>query len=330
MTEVEEHKNDRWIIIDNDVYCLASMSSHSGGLDIIAELAGRDATRIFHEVHLASAITKRLVNRKYWIGKVRRSTEPENLGYFLKENLIDHKTVPDCKIPRMITVDEESAMKEQFKQHVAKSNFPCLNAKIALKRNAFGFNLYDILATQETTQLLYHSLLEFINYQSSLWEKNHMLTTYVACFRMPKTMSEEMFELLLWKQLRLLHEEDVKNGMKWSKDYSDNPVDPQFGFSIGERAFFIVGLHPNSSRKARQFPIPAIAFNSHDQFKNLRRLKMLTEIRQVIRHTDQHQNGSMNPNLIPNEENSSAFEYSGKPIQSDWTPEFKSLHPKSV
>lgn len=153
-----------------------------------------------------------------------------------------------------------------------------------------------------------------------------MLTTYIACFRMPKVMSEDMFETLLWKQLRLLHEEDVKNGMKWSKKYSDDPISPEFGFSIGERAFFIAGLHLNSSRKARQFLIPTIVFNSHDQFMNLRQLKMLTKVRQVIRNTDQHQNGSINPNLIPNEENSSAFEYSGKLIQPGWTPDFKSLH----
>ncbi|CAF1021561.1 unnamed protein product, partial [Rotaria sordida] len=123
-------------------------------------------------------------------------------------------------------------------------------------------------------------------------------------------MSEDIFEILLWKQLRLLHTEDVKNGMKWSKNYSDDPINPQFGFSIGERAFFIVGLHPNSSRKARQFLLPAMVFNSHDQFMNLRQLKMLTELRQIIRNTDQQQNGSINPNLIPNDENSSAFEYS--------------------
>ncbi|CAF2650188.1 unnamed protein product [Rotaria sp. Silwood2] len=155
-----------------------------------------------------------------------------------------------------------------------------------------------------------------------------MLTTYVACFRMPKIMSEDIFEILLWKQLRLLHEEDVNNGMKWAKDYSDDPINAQFGFSIGQRAFFVVGLHPNSSRKARQFLVPAIAFNSHNQFTNLRRLKVLTEIRQVTRNNDQHQNGSINPNLIPNDENSSAFEYSGKRIQPDWIPDFKSLHPK--
>ncbi len=35
MTEVGEHKDDRWMVIDDDVYCFASMINHSDGLDII-------------------------------------------------------------------------------------------------------------------------------------------------------------------------------------------------------------------------------------------------------------------------------------------------------
>ncbi len=328
MADVEEHKSDRWVIIDDDIYCLASMRNHSGGLDIIIELAGKDITRIFHQVHLASNINKQSLDRKYWIGKIDHNSKCKEQTYFLKENLIFHKTMTACTVPRLITIEEECAMKEQFKKHVAKSSFPCLNAKIALKRNAFHFNLYDTLATEDTTHLLWHNLIKFIDYQSLLWKQNHMLTTYVACFRTPKNMSEDAFEILLWKQLRLLHMEDVKNGQKWATNYSDNPLDPHFGFSVGKRAFFIVGLHPNSSRKARQFLTPAIVFNSHDQFTNLRRLDMITEMRQVIRNNDQCYNGSINPNLIPNDENSVAFEYSGKRIQPGWTPDFKSLHEK--
>lgn len=112
--------------------------------------------------------------------------------------------------------------------------------------------------------------------------------------------------------------------MKWVDNYSDNPTDPNFGFSVGERAFFIVGLNPNSSRKARQFMTPTITFNSLDQFTNLRQLKMFTNFSQVIRNTDLRQNKSINPNLIQTEHNSDAFEYSGKLIESNWKPDFTS------
>jgi FPC/CPF motif-containing protein YcgG len=329
MTEVEEHKHDRWMIIDDDVYCLGSMVSHSGGLDIIVELSGKDVTRIFYEVHTKSAILKQLLNRKYWIGKIDRSIKKEESTYFLKTKLIE-RSVPDCNMPAEVSSIEECAMKEQFQQHIMSANFPCLSAKIAFRRNTFSFGFYDILGSKHTTKLLWNHLIDFINRQSSLWANNHMFTTYVACFRTPKDISEVVFESLLWKQLQLLHNEDVQNGMKWDENYSDNPTDLTFEFSIGGRAFFIVGLHPNSSRRARQFITPAIAFNSVDQFTNLRRLYMFNDVRQVTRNADLSHNKSINPNLILNEHNSDAFEYSGKLIESSWTPDFKSLHQKTV
>ncbi len=47
--------------------------------------------------------------------------------------------------------------------------------------------------------------------------------TYVAYFRTPRDIDEIVFEGLLWKQLALIHAEDVQNGMKWAENYSDNP-----------------------------------------------------------------------------------------------------------
>lgn len=216
MIEVKEHKDDRWVIIDDDVYCLASLISHSGGLDIIEELSGRDVTRIFYEVHLKSSISKQILNRKYWIGKIDCISQKEESSYFLKEKLI-HKTVPDSNISMRISSNEESLIKEHFKQHIISANFPCLGAKIAFRRNTFCFGFYDILGSKDATKLLWHDLINFINRQSSFWEKNHMFSTYVACFRTAKDVNEVIFETLLWKQLQLIHAEDVTNGMKWNE-----------------------------------------------------------------------------------------------------------------
>jgi cytochrome b involved in lipid metabolism len=47
MIEVEEHKDDLWMIIDDDIYYFTSMINHSGGLDIIKQLSSKDVTRIF-------------------------------------------------------------------------------------------------------------------------------------------------------------------------------------------------------------------------------------------------------------------------------------------
>ena len=325
MVEVEEHKADRWMVIDDDVYCFASMLNHSGGLDIIKQLSGKNVTKLFHEIHPKSNRYKQIFKNKYWIGKINRTIENEPTTNFLKSKLI-FRSVPDSSIPKMISSDEQSLMKEEFRQHVMSAYFPCLNAKIAFQRNTFSFGFYEILASQNTTKLLWHDLIDFINRQSLFWTKNQIFTTYVACFRTPNDIDEVVFEKLLWKQLELLHHEDVQHGIKWNPNFSDNPTDHNFGFSIGERAFFIVGLHPNSSRRGRRFLTPTIAFNSLDQFTNLRQLKILDQIKQVIRNNDLSLNKSINPNLIINHNKSDAFEYSGKPIHESWIPNFKSLH----
>ena len=41
-------------------------------------------------------------------------------------------------------------------------------------------------------------------------------------------------------------------------------------FSLSGTAFFVVGLHPNASRPARQFSSPVLVFNLHAQFERLR------------------------------------------------------------
>jgi len=48
---------------------------------------------------------------------------------------------------------------------------------------------------------------------------------------------------------------------EWDAVVSSNPSNEKFAFSFGGKAFFLVGMHPKSSRKARRFKYPAIAFN---------------------------------------------------------------------
>ena len=43
-----------------------------------------------------------------------------------------------------------------------------------------------------------------------------------------------------------------------------------FGFSFAGRGFFVIGLHPASSRLARRFPWPTLVFNAHFQFDRLK------------------------------------------------------------
>ena len=88
--------------------------------------------------------------------------------------------------------------------------------------------------------------------------------------RRPRSCPRRTFERHLWA--RCNRSPTRRHG--WDCRYDErvraHPDDPHFSLSFGGEAFFIVGLHPNASRKARRFEAPALVFNLHDQFEQLR------------------------------------------------------------
>ena len=88
------------------------------------------------------------------------------------------------------------------------------------------------------------------------------------------------------------------------------------------KAFYIVGMHPESSRIARRSPYPSIAFNLHHQFEKLRHMGVYPNVRDKIRERDKNLQGSINPTLQDFGERSEARQYSGKATKEDWTCPF--------
>lgn len=68
-----------------------------------------------------------------------------------------------------------------------------------------------------------------------------------------------------------MRDKDDWRGIAVDRRVSSDPDDPHFSLSFGGEAFFVVGLHPNASRPARRFSRPAMIFNLHDQFEELRK-----------------------------------------------------------
>ena len=120
---------------------------------------------------------------------------------------------------------------------------------------------------------------------------------------------------MLWKQLQLLHEADDQ---EWDKSVSNDPENSNFSFSLAGKAFYMVGMHPHSSRKARQSPVPALAFNLHWQFEKLREMGTYQTVRDKIRERDTELQGDINPMLQDFGENSEARQYSGRKVDGDW------------
>ena len=88
--------------------------------------------------------------------------------------------------------------------------------------------------------------------------------------------------------------------------------------SFGGEAFFVVGLHPKSSRPARRFEAPAMVFNLHDQFERLREAGRYDKMRGAILDRDLKLAGSHNPMLSQHGTKSAARQYSGRAVDDGW------------
>src|SRR5690606_16550536 len=173
-------------------------------------------------------------------------------------------------------------------------------------------NIYDSLGSRKTATELVVDLKDYIaNYDFESKE----FESFIAVFPDMDIVSEIEFENLLWRQLQFLHEKD---SMDWDPAVSDNPEDPNFSFSIGGKAFYVVGLHPKASRKARKAPYPTLVFNLHSQFEKLREMGVYEKIRDKIRERDTALQGGINPVLEDFGKSSEARQYSGRAVEKAW------------
>ena len=151
-----------------------------------------------------------------------------------------------------------------------------------------------------------------------------LFTTYVAVFAGFEIDddAESSFERALWNQLTRLHELDREHHA-WDPRVSSDPADPTFSYSFASTGFFVVGLHPGSSRAARRFAWPTLVFNAHEQFVALRSKGQFVRLQERIRSRELSLDGSLNPNLADYGEHSEARQYSGKALREDWTCPFR-------
>ena len=203
---------------------------------------------------------------------------------------------------------------DSFRALVLNPGFSCVGAKAAIRGGTYRTGLYGSLGSPGATAGLARDLFSFVEEQGEL---GGAFTTFVAFFTGPNVASEADFEELLWAQLQSLHEEDRRHH-RWSPSVSSDPEDPEFAFSFAERAFFVVGLHPASSRFARRFAWPTLVFNSHHQFDRLREEGGYVRMQEVIRSRERKLQGSLNPNLADFGARSEARQYSGRRAEGGW------------
>ncbi|MBU2929423.1 guanitoxin biosynthesis heme-dependent pre-guanitoxin N-hydroxylase GntA [Winogradskyella psychrotolerans] len=210
------------------------------------------------------------------------------------------------QLPLFKTVDEA------YKDFILTQKHPCVMAKTLFMTNNYHLNVYRSSTKTEDLGDLLKDLEAFIDqydFDSNSFE------SFLAVFPSEHYDSELDFENQLWQTLQQLHELD---DCEWDASVSDDPEDPTFSFSLKGHAFYIVGLHPNSSRLARQSPYPTIVFNLHTQFEQLRAMGSYKKVKKRIRKRDKKLQGHINPVLKDFGKDSETKQYSGRAVDSRW------------
>lgn len=201
-------------------------------------------------------------------------------------------------------------------------DFPCIAAKAAHEKQLIQCMVANNMACPKDDTAILQFLYDFIDaYRSS----NEIYNSAAIIFTGPVINNEEMFDTLLWQRLQALEILDAEN-YTYDNRVEADPVSAKFSFSIKEEAFYVIGLHPASSRHARRFIHPTLVFNPHAQFEQLRASSKYEAMKNTVRKRDIAFSGSVNPMLQDFGESSEVFQYSGRNYDDKWKCPLKITH----
>ncbi|MGJ8666988.1 MAG: guanitoxin biosynthesis heme-dependent pre-guanitoxin N-hydroxylase GntA [Patiriisocius sp.] len=189
---------------------------------------------------------------------------------------------------------------------------PCIMAQSLVADENLTIKDYAIMDQETTcTKLLedIHVYLKDVNVDGNKFQ------TFIATFHADSFTDEISYEAALWNLLKKLN---ILDPIPWDASTSSDTTSNKFSFSLLGEAFYIVGMHPESSRKARSAPFPMIVFNLHSQFELLRSVGRYKRMRNIIRRRDKELQGSINPMLEDFGKNSEARQYSGRAVEDNW------------
>ncbi len=239
----------------------------------------------------------------------KRNCEPKAsvLSYFIRHLI--------CFITGLIYfMNTDYNFTDNYISFLGNKEFPCVAAKDALAKGKIRVLVADHMACPNDDA----SILEFL-YDFTRMYRGGEKGFYSAAiiFKGPQTLSEEMFDAFMWQRLQSLRDLDAQN-FKHDDRVDADPVSENFSFSLMEEAYFIIGLHPESSRQARQFQYPTLVFNPHAQFAEMKTAARYEKMKTIVRKRDIAFSGSVNPMLTDFGEASEVYQYSGRQYDNAW------------
>lgn len=227
-----------------------------------------------------------------------------------------------CRQRSRVVPDEtpDTAISDAFRAFIGRAAFPCVGAKAAVAiGNLRVIRGGDMRAPDADARITRH-LQAF----AARTPAASLFVSLAIAFDRTAAMSEQDFETALWERLQSIHEIDSATHA-WDPTVSDDPASPWFSMSVGGRAFYVVGMHPASVRRARRFSCPVLVFNLHDQFERLRADGRYDKLAHAITQRDIAFSGSRNPMLAVHGTRSEARQYSGRKVDAAWRCPFRPM-----
>lgn len=211
-------------------------------------------------------------------------------------------------------MDSEEVIFNEYYNFLSNKAFPCVAAKDAVAKANIKLLVADNIACPKDDK----SILDFMYSFTHFYRKSGKgFYSAAVIFMQPEIVNEDLFDALLWQRLAALRSMDALQYPHDSR-VAANPDDSNFSFSLMEEAFFIVGLHPTSSRPARRFKYATLVFNPHAQFETMKKDARYEKMKTIVRKRDVSFSGSVNPMLTDFGEASEVYQYSGKNYDSQW------------
>ncbi|MEO8276320.1 MAG: guanitoxin biosynthesis heme-dependent pre-guanitoxin N-hydroxylase GntA [Thermoanaerobaculia bacterium] len=209
-----------------------------------------------------------------------------------------------------------------FEALIELESYPCVGAKSAHARRDITYLLAGSLTSPRSDAEITRALQTFAADRGD----RTVFTSLVVLFPDSPRLSEAQFEVSLWARLQAIHDIDAPDHI-WDPSVSSDPASPAFSMSVGGRAFYVVGMHPQASRLARRFDCPTLIWNLHSQFEQLRQNGRYEKLRAVIASRDVAFSGSRNPMLSDHGATSEAPQYSGRLVGEEWRCPFHATDP---
>ncbi len=203
---------------------------------------------------------------------------------------------------------------DEYFSFLANKGYPCIAARAALSKEHIRVFVAGHMGCPKDDFAIMEFLYAFVDgYRGS----GSFFHSAAIIFKGPEMVDEQVFDQLLWQRLQSFANIDSQH-YGYDKRVSSDPASKDFSFSIKGEAFYIIGLHPKSNRNARRFKYPALIFNPHAQFEELRKTSRYERMKKIVRRQDVLYSGSVNPMLQDFGQSSEVLQYSGRKYDPSW------------